>query len=94
MHIPFPPLPSPPTASCVCSYERGAITDWLKTKSKSPVTGEEMDKSTLVPNHQLRSEMESWLESKSDAGSAQCLDADAYTESVIAAVSSRPVGGN
>lgn len=84
------PMKDPVLASDGHSYERGAITDWLKTKSKSPVTGEEMDKSTLVPNHQLRSEMESWLESKSDAGSAQCLDADAYTESVIPAVSSRP----
>jgi hypothetical protein len=82
------PMKDPVLASDGHSYERASITKWLATKSTSPVTGEQLDKGMLVPNHQLRSEMESWAEYKDgeQPGSAQPSD----LESVIPAVSSRP----
>lgn len=81
-------MKDPVLASDGHSYERASITKWLATKSTSPVTGEQLDKDVLVPNHQLRSEMESWSEYKEgdQSGSAHAGD----MESVIPAVSSRP----
>ena len=81
-------IKDPVLASDGHSYERASMAKWLASKSTSPVTGEQLDKGILVPNHQLRSEMESWAEYKEGEhpGSAQASD----LESVIPAVSSRP----
>ena len=37
------------------SYERSAITAWLKERSSSPMTNEPLAALVLVPNHALRS---------------------------------------
>lgn len=81
-------MKDPVLASDGHSYDRASMTKWLATKSTSPVTGEKLDKSILVPNHQLRSEMESWNEYKEGEQPASSHLGD--VESVIPAVSSRP----
>ena len=37
------------------SYEREAITEWLRTKDTSPTTGATLESKKLIPNHSLRS---------------------------------------
>ena len=37
------------------TYERAAITEWLRTKDTSPLTGATLESKTLVPNLSLRS---------------------------------------
>ena len=37
------------------TYERTAITEWLRTKDTSPLTGAALESKTLVPNLSLRS---------------------------------------
>lgn len=87
-------MTDPVLASDGYTYDRGSITKWLCANSTSPATGSEMEKTNLVPNHQLRSEIQSWTEydeadanDTDEAGSANCSTCD----SVIPAVSSRPV---
>lgn len=36
------------------SHEEAAITHWLQTHNTSPVTGEALSTSELLPNHALR----------------------------------------
>ena len=36
------------------TYEREAITDWLRTKDTSPKTGAKLESKTLIPNHLVR----------------------------------------
>ena len=36
------------------SYEEAAIAEWLQTRSTSPVTGQPLSTSDLLPNHALR----------------------------------------
>ena len=36
------------------SYEQSAIAQWLQSNSTSPVTGQPMATSDLLPNHALR----------------------------------------
>jgi len=37
------------------TYEREAITEWLRTKDTSPTTGATLESKKLIPNHSLRS---------------------------------------
>lgn len=48
------PMQDPIVLQDGMSYERAAIERWLKKKSTSPVTGEEIDKRIRIPNHMLR----------------------------------------
>jgi U-box domain len=40
------------------TYERSAITEWLRTHTTSPITREPMTAASLVPNYALRSMIE------------------------------------
>ena len=42
------------------TYERAAITEWLRTKDTSPVTGTTLESKTLIPNLSLRSMIRSF----------------------------------
>ena len=44
------------------TYERGAITEWLRTKDTSPSTGAKLESKTLIPNLSLRSMIRSFSE--------------------------------
>eukprot|EP01022_Parablepharisma_sp_SALTPOND_P028415 TRINITY_DN70930_c1_g1_i1.p1 TRINITY_DN70930_c1_g1~~TRINITY_DN70930_c1_g1_i1.p1 ORF type:complete len:735 (+),score=55.14 TRINITY_DN70930_c1_g1_i1:89-2293(+) len=46
------------------TYERSAITDWLKTHGTSPITREPMDPKQLVPNRALKATIEDMLTGK------------------------------
>ena len=37
------------------TYEREAITEWLRTKDISPKTGAKLESKALIPNHLVRS---------------------------------------
>ena len=37
------------------TYERAAITEWLRTKDTSPKTGATLESKALIPNHLVRS---------------------------------------
>ena len=37
------------------TYEREAITEWLRTKDTSPSTGAKLESKALIPNHLVRS---------------------------------------
>ena len=37
------------------TYERAAITEWLRTKNTSPKTGATLESKMLIPNHLVRS---------------------------------------
>ena len=36
------------------TYERAAITEWLRTKDTSPKTGATLESKKLIPNHLVR----------------------------------------
>ena len=42
------------------SYERVAIQAWLHTHNTSPKTGQQLESSTLIPNHSLKSLIQDW----------------------------------
>ena len=44
------------------TYERAAITEWLRTKDTSPKTGATLESTTLYPNLSLRSVIRSFTE--------------------------------
>ena len=44
------------------TYERAAITEWLRIKDTSPVTGATLENNTLIPNLSLRSMIRSFAE--------------------------------
>ena len=48
------------------TYERAAITEWLRTKDTSPKTGAKLESKTLIPNLMARSMIRAFNE----AGSA------------------------
>jgi hypothetical protein len=87
-------MADPVMASDGNTYDRASITKWMASKSTSPATGEEIDKRTLVANHQLKSEIESWAEYNA-GGAPSVADSDLSCDDlyhhVIPAVSSRPV---
>ena len=43
------------------TYEKTAIVQWLSKSSLSPTTGEEIDRSVLLPNHLVRSQIHEYL---------------------------------
>jgi hypothetical protein len=45
------------------TYEKTAIVEWLSKSSRSPITGEEIDPSVLLPNYLLRSLIREYLSS-------------------------------
>ena len=45
------------------TYERDAISDWLSTQSRSPLNGTQLQSLTLMPNHNLRSQIAEWIAS-------------------------------
>ena len=47
------------------TYERVAITEWLRTKDTSPKTGAKLESKTLYPNHSLRSMIRAFNEAGS-----------------------------
>ena len=51
------------------TYERAAITEWLRTKDTSPKTGATLESKILIPNYNLRSMIRTFNE----AGSAPSL---------------------
>ena len=44
------------------TYERTAISEWLRTNDTSPSTGATLESKTLVPNLSLRSIIRSFVE--------------------------------
>ena len=44
------------------TYERAAITEWLRTKDTSPKTGTKLESKALIPNHSLRSMIRAFSE--------------------------------
>ena len=46
------------------TYERAAITEWLRTKDTSPKTGATLESKKLIPNHSLRSMIRSFTEAR------------------------------
>eukprot|EP00292_Cryptomonas_paramecium_P033581 CAMPEP_0113720130 /NCGR_PEP_ID=MMETSP0038_2-20120614/36265_1 /TAXON_ID=2898 /ORGANISM="Cryptomonas paramecium" /LENGTH=284 /DNA_ID=CAMNT_0000648711 /DNA_START=543 /DNA_END=1395 /DNA_ORIENTATION=+ /assembly_acc=CAM_ASM_000170 len=52
------------------TYERDAIEAWLASSGESPVTKQPLEHRNLVPNHQLRGEIECWKEYEEDTKSA------------------------
>ena len=45
----------PVTTADGFTYEREAITKWLRTKDTSPFTGTTLESRKVIPNHSLRS---------------------------------------
>ena len=48
-------MTDPVSTSDGFTYERAAITEWLRTKDTSPKTGAKLESTTLYPNHLVRS---------------------------------------
>ena len=46
------------------TYERTAITEWLRTKNTSPSTGATLETTILIPNLSLRSMIRSFVEAR------------------------------
>ena len=46
------------------TYEREAITEWLRTKDTSPSTGAKLESKTLIPNLMARSMIRSFVEAR------------------------------
>jgi hypothetical protein len=49
------------------TYEREAITEWLRTHDTSPRTGAKLESKTLIPNYSLRSIICSFVEASAAA---------------------------
>ena len=58
-------MTDPVSTSDGFTYERAAITEWLRTKDTSPKTGAKLDSTTLIPNHSLRSMIRAFNEAGS-----------------------------
>ena len=58
--ITFEIMVDPAFATDGHSYERVAIQAWLDTDSTSPKTGQQLESSTLIPNHSLKSLNQDW----------------------------------
>ena len=46
------------------TYERAAITEWLRTKDTSPKTGATLESKALIPNYSLRSIIRAFHEAR------------------------------
>ena len=49
------------------TYEREAITEWLRTKDTSPKTGAKLESKVLIPIHSLRSMIRNFTEAAAAA---------------------------
>ena len=49
------------------TYEREAITEWLRTKDTEPTTGATLESKKLIPNHSLRSIIRRFTEERTVA---------------------------
>ena len=58
-------MTDPVSTSDGFTYERAAITEWLRTKDTSPKTGARLESTTLYPNHSLRSVIRAFIEAGS-----------------------------
>ena len=47
-------MTDPVSTSDGFTYERAAITEWLRTKDTSPKTGATLESKKLIPNHLVR----------------------------------------
>ena len=47
------------------TYERAAITEWLRTKDTSPKTGATLESKMLIPNHLVRGMIRAFNEGRS-----------------------------
>ena len=47
------------------TYEREAISEWLRTKDTSPHTGAKLESKTLIPNHLVRCVLRAFIEANS-----------------------------
>ena len=50
------------------TYERSAITRWLMTKNKSPMTGKPMTDQTLRPNHNIKMILDALVPRRDECG--------------------------
>ena len=55
-------MTDPVSTSDGFTYERAAITEWLRTKDTSPSTGATLEITMLIPNLSLRSMIRSFVE--------------------------------
>ena len=55
-------MTDPVSTSDGFTYERAAITEWLRTKDTSPKTGAKLESKALIPNHTLRSVIRAFAE--------------------------------
>ena len=62
-------MTDPVSTSDGFTYERAAITEWLRTKDTSPKTGATLESTTLYPNLSLRSVIRAFIE----AGAARVV---------------------
>eukprot|EP00293_Proteomonas_sulcata_P001020 CAMPEP_0184328596 /NCGR_PEP_ID=MMETSP1049-20130417/143705_1 /TAXON_ID=77928 /ORGANISM="Proteomonas sulcata, Strain CCMP704" /LENGTH=268 /DNA_ID=CAMNT_0026650915 /DNA_START=983 /DNA_END=1789 /DNA_ORIENTATION=+ len=78
-------MEDPVFASDGYSYERKSIQKWMNEHSTSPSTGEALPSKDLIANHQLRSQIQSWLEQEEDAKDGEgVLPAVAFTPTAAA----------
>ena len=57
-------MTDPVSTSDGFTYERAAITDWLRTKDTSPKTGAKLESTMLFPNHLVRSMIRAFNEER------------------------------
>ena len=57
-------MTDPVSTSDGFTYERAAITEWLRTKDTSPKTGATLESKALIPIHSLRSIIRSFVEAR------------------------------
>ena len=50
------------------TYERAAITEWLRTEDTSPKTGATLESKALIPNHLVRGMIRAFNETVAPAG--------------------------
>ena len=57
-------MTDPVSTSDGFTYERAAITEWLRTKDTSPKTGATLESKALFPIHSLRNMIRSFVEAR------------------------------
>ena len=57
-------MTDPVSTSDGFTYERAAITEWLRTKDTSPKTGAKLESKALIPIHSLRNMIRSFVEAR------------------------------
>jgi hypothetical protein len=58
------------------TYERSAITEWLRVRRTSPKTNLVLPSIQLTPNHSLRSAIETWREQRPEVKIVQLSQQD------------------